>query len=793
MNIYSIDSDNDGLTDSQEIFFTKTNPLKYDSVAEGISDANVDNDNDGLNNGREVGLGTNPNSADSDEDGLSDSDEVNIYFTDPCSDDTDGDTLKDGDEIELNFNPLLVDTDYNGVWDCDERILQTLDVEIDNQERTDVTGVSVEFEGTGYINSTTSIEDLYGKDIYVSNTAGLVGVPVEINSTSEFDSAVIKFYMDSSYTLEDLNNLLILWYDEENDRFVEQETTVNGSDMTVSTEVNHFSKYMIVDKTEWFEAWRNEIDYSTDSDEVYDTVIAIDCSGSMSTNDPNFQYTIRNTLYPGSSYEIITCYRKLASENYVKAQKNDDQTGIVLFTSYASVACGLTNSEPDLIEAIDGVYSSGGTDFNSAVNTSVNMLIHARTGSEKMILLVSDGESSISNTTLNAAITNNIKINTVYIGGQNNNELLRNIATQTGGKYFKAVTADELIDIYSEIIVDQRIDSTDSDGDGLPDIFEISGMKLSNGTVIYTDPFDSDTDNDGLLDGEEINAIPTYLLNTIYNALNVPTQVGAYVFEMSSNPNMMDTDGDGISDKDDPLKLIYGFNKKMSVSYKSDLFNEIDAQVREDFSWIMEHKNVGYYSTQDCLDILYKYDELITDISNKYLIPKASIQTILLRELRCYDVLDDIADSFVVQQFAYWYLVDVYRESEWYQQLIMGYPSMPIPYKEDSSVGYGQIFARTAINALNWYNNSTYDYNDWHTREYIWNKLRNDNDFNIEMVALILIWGANEKGLNNDYWKYTEREIKQMLSRYNGVNSDAIQYGEETYNCYTIFNKYNTR
>lgn len=254
LNIYSIDSDNDGLTDSQEIFFTKTNPLKYDSVAEGISDANVDNDNDGLNNGREVGLGTNPNSADSDEDGLSDSDEVNIYFTDPCSDDTDGDTLKDGDEIELNFNPLLVDTDYNGVWDCDERILQTLDVEIDNQERTDVTGVSVEFEGTGYINSTTSIEDLYGKDIYVSNTAGLVGVPVEINSTSEFDSAVIKFYMDSSYTLEDLNNLLILWYDEENDRFVEQETTVNGSDMTVSTEVNHFSKYMIVDKTEWFEA-----------------------------------------------------------------------------------------------------------------------------------------------------------------------------------------------------------------------------------------------------------------------------------------------------------------------------------------------------------------------------------------------------------------------------------------------------------------------------------------------------------------------------------------------------------
>lgn len=799
LNIHNIDSDNDGLTDSQEICFTKTNPLKYDSVTDDVSDADIDNDNDGLNNGREVALGTAPNNADSDEDGLSDGEEVNIYNTDPCNADTDNDTLKDGDEIQLNFSPLLVDTDYNGVWDCDERILQTLEVDISNMERTDISRVSVEFEGTGYINSTTSIEDLYGKDMYVSDTVGLVGVPVEINSTSEFESAIVKFYMDSSYTLDDLNNLLILWYDEENDKFVEQETTINESDMSVSAEVNHFSKYMVVDKTEWFDVWRNEITYVDGSEKVYDTVIAIDCSGSMSINDPNFQYTVRNTLYPGSIYDITTCYRKLASESFVKAQKSDDQTGIVLFTSNASVACGLTNIEFDLITAIDTIYSSGGTNFDSAVNTSTNMLINARTNSEKMILLVSDGESSISSTILNAAISNSIKINTVYIGGQNNNELLKSIAEQTGGQYFKAVTADELIDIYSEIIVDQRIDSTDSDEDGLPDIIEILGMKLSNGTVIYTDPLNPDTDNDGLLDGEEINAGPTYWLNTIFDINDIPVQISAYVFMMSSNPSKKDTDGDGINDKDDPLRLIFGFNKRMSTSYKADLYNEIDAQIREDFSLIMENKNIGYYSTEDCLDILYKYDELITDVSNKYLIPKASIQTILLRELRCYDVMDDLVDSFVVQQFSYWYLVEKYNESEWYQQLLMGYPSMPIPYREDSSVGYGQIFAETAIDALNWYkhitygNGNEYDYNDWHTREYIWNKLRTDNDFNIEMVALVLIWGANDIDLNNNYWKYTESEIKKMLSRYNGTNSDADEYGEEAYHCYIIFDKYNRR
>lgn len=172
----------------------------------------------------------------------------------------------------------------------------------------------------------------------------------------------------------------------------------------------------------------------------------------MQTNDPNFEYTVRNTLYPGSSYKEISNYRKLASKNFVNAQTSTAQTGIVLFESTARIVCGLTNSNYALISALDEIYSYGGTDFDAGVNTSLNMLLNARSDSEKIIILVSDGQSSISTTTLNRVIENGIKINTVYIGGQNDNELLRRIAIQTGGEYFKAVTADELIDIYSEIM-----------------------------------------------------------------------------------------------------------------------------------------------------------------------------------------------------------------------------------------------------------------------------------------------------------------------------------------------------
>lgn len=51
------DADGDGLTDYQEACLTETDPLKYDSVKKGISDAEADSDEDGLSNIREVGIG----------------------------------------------------------------------------------------------------------------------------------------------------------------------------------------------------------------------------------------------------------------------------------------------------------------------------------------------------------------------------------------------------------------------------------------------------------------------------------------------------------------------------------------------------------------------------------------------------------------------------------------------------------------------------------------------------------------------------------------------------------------
>ncbi len=96
-----------------------------------------------------------------------------------------------------------------------------------------------------------------------TNLVGLVGSPVEIETESSFDEAVIKFKLDKIKLGNiEFENLGILWYDEGNDLFKMQDTTLDETNSTVSATVTHFSKYMVVDKEAWFNAWQQNIVYN---------------------------------------------------------------------------------------------------------------------------------------------------------------------------------------------------------------------------------------------------------------------------------------------------------------------------------------------------------------------------------------------------------------------------------------------------------------------------------------------------------------------------------------------------
>lgn len=107
----SLDADGDGHNHDTDNCRLVYNPGLADLDGDGAGDACDDDiDGDGLNNTQEAGYGTDPYDPDSDNDGLTDHEEVVIRGTNPLIADTDGDGLTDRDEIYVySTDPLQPD------------------------------------------------------------------------------------------------------------------------------------------------------------------------------------------------------------------------------------------------------------------------------------------------------------------------------------------------------------------------------------------------------------------------------------------------------------------------------------------------------------------------------------------------------------------------------------------------------------------------------------------------------------------------------------------------------------
>ena len=128
------DSDFDSMSDGWEVLYG-LNPL--------LDDTEGDADNDGVTNLREYEEKTNPSMEDTDQDNLSDYEEIFVYRTSPISVDSDNDLLNDyeelfvyqtspldpdsdddrlidGEEVLLGTNPLVADSDGDGISDGQE-------------------------------------------------------------------------------------------------------------------------------------------------------------------------------------------------------------------------------------------------------------------------------------------------------------------------------------------------------------------------------------------------------------------------------------------------------------------------------------------------------------------------------------------------------------------------------------------------------------------------------------------------------------------------------------------------
>jgi hypothetical protein len=99
-----LDSDNDRVSDEDEINIYHTNPNNSDTDGDGRSDWLELNNGYSPHNPKEVKLEKN----DADNDGLSDRMELNFHV-DLTNPDTDGDGFKDGEEVNTGYDPAKPD------------------------------------------------------------------------------------------------------------------------------------------------------------------------------------------------------------------------------------------------------------------------------------------------------------------------------------------------------------------------------------------------------------------------------------------------------------------------------------------------------------------------------------------------------------------------------------------------------------------------------------------------------------------------------------------------------------
>ena len=227
------------------------------------------------------------------------------------------------------------------------------------------------------------------------------------------------------------------------------------------------------------------------------------------------------------------------------------------------------------------------------------------------------------------------------------------------------------------------------------------------------------------------------------------------------------------------------------------LKNELVPAVENDIDWL--HKLGKWHSSEDALDIILSYDDIITKYSNRFDIPKALLQTVIFREQRFVWFADDVADSIVIQSYFYDKALDDWQALSPAQQLVTPLPEIPIGYRHDCSTGLAQIFGATAIKAINYAvlqgiitDERSYNAENLEDLKTIWYKLKDDDDFNVKCAALTLIFEARSTlGYSEDYQNYNMDQIAMIFTKYNSISDLPNDYGKDCAKWFTIFNKYN--
>lgn len=214
---------------------------------------------------------------------------------------------------------------------------------------------------------------------------------------------------------------------------------------------------------------------------VIDIMLCLDISGSMSQQDYMLGGRPRDRLYVAKKSAIHFVEHR-------KENKNDrfglDRIGLILFAGVAWTRCPLTLDYEILLQALNKIdfapQEKDGTAIGSALGLAVRRLLQSEANS-KVVILLTDGINNRGEITpreaKELAKEKGIKVYTIGVGtsetgystttiGQMirnqpiDEALMREIAEETGGKYFRATDMEGLINAYDEI---SQLETTEVD------------------------------------------------------------------------------------------------------------------------------------------------------------------------------------------------------------------------------------------------------------------------------------------------------------------------------------------
>jgi len=170
-----------------------------------------------------------------------------------------------------------------------------------------------------------------------------------------------------------------------------------------------------------------------------DIYLVIDVSGSMADES-------KITFAKNAATEFVDAFQLDESSDY--------RIGLIVFESSVHTLVKLTDDPSGLKDAISGLQPGGETAMGDAIITARDLLSQeAGSNVTKTVLLLTDGMANLGVHPITAAqnVKESVTIFTVAYGNDADTSTLSQIATMTGGKFYNALTGQDLVSTFSNI------------------------------------------------------------------------------------------------------------------------------------------------------------------------------------------------------------------------------------------------------------------------------------------------------------------------------------------------------